>query len=222
MSMARQITGAGSLTDDIIKGPPAPPIDRGWGGGEGGNYDGRGADRRASFTGLFVLLAATTMVFAALTSAFVVRRGLSDDWASMHKPPILWVNTVVLLASSIVLDRARHALKARDRGKFNFWWTTATVLGVLFLAGQALAWYELKNAGVFIATNPSSSFFYVLTAAHAFHLLGGVSALIYVDVQALRLRLGPAKRTAIDVSAVFWHFLDGLWLYLMLLFYVWG
>jgi cytochrome c oxidase subunit III len=213
---------AGSLTHDIIKGPPAPPIDRGWGGGGGGNYDGRGADRRASFTGLFVLLAATTMVFAALTSAFVVRRGLSDDWASMHKPPILWVNTVVLLASSIVLDRARHALKARDRGKFNFWWTTATVLGVLFLLGQALAWRELKNAGVYIASNPSSSFFYVLTAAHAFHLLGGVTALIYVDVQALRLRLGPAKRTAIDVSAVFWHFLDGLWLYLMLLFYVWG
>jgi len=214
---------AGLLTHDIIKGPPAPPIDRGWGGGGGGgNYDGRGADRRASFTGLFVLLAATTMVFAALTSAFVVRRGLSDDWASMHKPPILWVNTIVLLVSSIVLDRSRHALKAGDRGQFNFWWTTATALGVLFLAGQAWAWHELKESGVYIATNPSSSFFYVLTAAHAFHLLGGVAALVYVDVQALRLRLGPAKRTAIDVTAVFWHFLDGLWLYLMLLFFVWG
>jgi cytochrome c oxidase subunit III len=213
---------AGSLTHDIIKGPPAPPIDRGWGGGGGGNHDGRGADRRASFTGLFVLLAATTMVFAALTSAFVVRRGLSDDWASMHKPPILWVNTAVLLASSIVLDRSRQALKARDRSKFNFWWTAATALGVLFLVGQALAWRELKTAGIYIASNPSSSFFYVLTAAHAFHLLGGVAALVYVDVKALRLQLGPAKRTAIDVTAVFWHFLDGLWLYLMLLFYVWG
>lgn len=162
------------------------------------------------------------MVFAALTSAFVVRRGLSDDWASMHKPPILWVNTLVLLASSVVLDRSRHALKSGDRSKFNFWWTVATALGVLFLIGQAWAWRELKLAGVFIATNPSSSFFYVLTAAHGFHLLGGVAALVYVDVQALRLRLGPAKRTAIDVTAVFWHFLDGLWLYLMLLFFVWG
>jgi cytochrome c oxidase subunit 3 len=168
------------------------------------------------------LLAASTMVFAALTSAFVVRRGLSDDWASMPKPPILWVNTAVLLASSIVLDRSRHALKKGDRSKFNFWWTAATALGVLFLLGQAWAWRELRDAGVYIASNPSSSFFYVLTASHAFHLLGGVSALIYVDIQALRLRLGPAKRTAIDVSAVFWHFLDGLWLYLMLLFYVWG
>jgi cytochrome c oxidase subunit 3 len=162
------------------------------------------------------------MVFAALTSAFVVRRGLSDDWLSMHKPPILWVNTAVLLASSVVLDRARYALRVRHRSRFNFWWTAATALGILFLIGQALAWRELKNAGVYIASNPSSSFFYVLTAAHAFHLLGGVTALVYVDVQALRLRLGPAKRTAIDVTAVFWHFLDGLWLYLMLLFYVWG
>ncbi len=211
----------GSLThDDIIQGPPPPPSERGWGGGGGG--DGRGADRRASFTGLFVLLAASTMVFAALTSAFVVRRGLSDDWASMHKPPILWLNTAILLASSIVLDRSRHALKKGDRSKFNLWWSIGTGLGILFLVGQAIAWRQLKDAGVFIATNPSSSFFYVLTASHAFHLLGGVTALIYVDVQALRLRLGPAKRTAIDVTAIFWHFLDGLWLYLMLLFYVWG
>jgi len=211
---------AGSLTHDVIKGPPAPPIDRGW-GGDGGN-DGRGADRRASFTGLFVLLAASTMVFAALTSAFVVRRRLSDDWASMPKPQILWLNTAVLLASSVVLDLSRRALKAGNRSRFNLWWTAGTALGILFLVGQAIAWSQLKSAGVFIASNPSSSFFYVLTASHAFHLLGGVLALAYVDVQALRLRLGPAKRTAIDVTAIFWHFLDGLWVYLMILFYVWG
>jgi cytochrome c oxidase subunit 3 len=211
---------AGSLTHDVIKGPPPPPTDKGWGGG-GGN-DGRGADRRASFTGLFVLLAASTMVFAALTSAFVVRRGLSDDWASMPKPAILWVNTAVLLASSFVLDLSRRSLKAGNRSRFNLWWSAGTALGILFLVGQAIAWSQLKNAGVFIASNPSSSFFYVLTASHAFHLLGGVAALVYVDVQALRLRLGPAKRTAIDVTAVFWHFLDGIWVYLMILFYVWG
>jgi cytochrome c oxidase subunit 3 len=212
---------AGSITQDIVKGPPPPPVDRGWGGGDG-DSGGRGADRRASFTGLFVLLAASTMVFAALTSAFVVRRGLSDDWASMHKPPILWINTLVLLASSFVLDLSRRALKAHDRSKFNLWWTAGTALGILFLVGQAVAWRQLKDAGVYIASNPSSSFFYVLTASHAFHLLGGVAALVYVDVQALRLRLGPAKRTAIDISAIFWHFLDGLWLFLMVLFYVWG
>jgi cytochrome c oxidase subunit 3 len=212
---------AGSLTHDIIKGPPPPPVDRGWGGG-GDNSEGRGSSRRASFTGLFVLLAASTMVFAAFTSAFVVRRGLSDDWASMEKPPILFVNTAVLLVSSLALDLARRALRKHDRSKFNLWWSIATGLGILFLIGQAYAWRVLKDAGVYVSTNPASSFFYVLTASHAFHLLGGVTALVYVDVQALRLRLGPAKRTAIDVAAIFWHFLDGLWVYLMVLFYVWG
>jgi cytochrome c oxidase subunit 3 len=162
------------------------------------------------------------MVFAAFTSAMVVRRGLGDDWATMSKPPILWFNTAVLLTSSFMLEMARRALKAGARGRFNTWWTAGTALGVLFLAGQTLAWVQLKNAGVFVSTNPSSSFFYVLTFAHAFHLLGGVGALAYVDVQALRLRLGPAKRTAIDISAIFWHFLDAIWVYLMVLFYVWG
>jgi cytochrome c oxidase subunit 3 len=213
---------AGSLTHDVIKGPPPPPIDRGWGGDGGGGSEGRGASRRASFTGLFVLLAASVMVFAAFTSAFVVRRGLSDDWTGTAKPKILFVNTAILLASSVLLDVSRRALKKHDRSGFNLWWTAATVLGVLFLAGQAVAWQQLKTAGIYVSSNPSSSFFYLLTASHAFHLLGGIAALLYVDVQALRLRLGPAKRTAIDVTAIFWHFLDGLWLYLMVLFYVWG
>ncbi|HTX36260.1 MAG TPA: cytochrome c oxidase subunit 3 [Bryobacteraceae bacterium] len=210
----------GILTHDVLKGPPPPPAEGGWGGD--GNSEGFGSSRKASFTALFVLLAASTMVFAAFTSAFVVRKGLSDDWVSMPKPPILFVNTAVLLASSALLEIARRTLRSGERSRFNAWWSAGTLMGILFLVGQALAWRELKEQGVFVASNPSSSFFYVLTACHAFHLLGGITALVYVDVQALRLSLGPAKRTAIDVTAVFWHFLDGLWIYLMILFYVWG
>ena len=213
---------AGSLTHDILKGPPPPPIDRGWGGGGGGS-EGRGSSRRASFTGLFVLIAASTMVFAAFTSAFVVRRGLSDDWATMPKPrdPVRQHRGAAGFehrARSFAPRRSRRAIAASSISGG----PSPTALGILFLLGQAYAWRELKDAGVYVSTNPASSFFYVLTASHAFHLLGGVIALVYVDVQALRLRLGPAKRTAIDVTAIFWHFLDGLWLYLMVLFYVWG
>lgn len=215
---------SGSLTHDRITGPPLPPAEGGWGDGNGGGggQDNRGSSRRASFTGLYVLLAASTMVFAALTSALVVRRGLSDDWLTMSKPPILLVNTAVLLLSSFALEMARRSLRSGARAKFNGWWTIGTALGMAFLGGQAVAWSQLNAAGAFISTNPSNSFFYVFTFAHAFHLLGGVGALFYVDVQALRLSLGPAKRTAIDISAIFWHFLDALWLYLMVLFYVWG
>jgi cytochrome c oxidase subunit III len=187
-------------------------------GGSGGSGDTRGA----SFIGLYVLLAASVMVFVALTGAFVFRRGLSGDWASTPKPPILFLNTAFLLASSFALEVARRALKAGIRSKFNAWWSAGAVLGVLFLLGQALAWQQLKGRGIYVATNPSSSFFYVLTASHAFHLVGGVAALIYVAVRSLRPILGPVRSTIVDISAIFWHFLNGLWVYLMVLLYVWG
>jgi cytochrome c oxidase subunit III len=208
------------LTSDIIHHPPPPPGGRGWGGD--GSDDGRGAFRRASFAGLLVLVAITAMVFAAFLTAFIVRRQETLNWQPIPKPPILLVNTGVLLASSLLLDVSRRALKHRNRIQFNWWWSLATAMGILFLLGQAEAWRELGHRGIFVASSPSSSFFYLFTAAHAVHLLGGVSALIYVDVQALRLQLGPAKRTAIDIAAIYWHFLDVVWLLLMLLFYVWG
>jgi cytochrome c oxidase subunit 3 len=209
-----------SITSDIIK-PPAPPRGGGFGGG-GGGPDGRGASRRASMTGLMVLLAATTMAFAAFTSAFVVRRGMSNDWEPLPLPPVVWVNTAVLLGSSLLLELARRSLRSGRRTAFNRYWTAGTLLGALFLMGQAYVWRELNAAGIFVSTNPSSSFFYLLTAAHGLHIFGGLTALVYVDVQALRLQLGPGKRTAVDVCAVFWHFVDGLWLYLLVLFLVWG
>jgi len=209
---------ASSVTTDIWKGGGQPP-DPGSGGGDG---SGRGASRRASMTGLMVLLAAVVMFFAALSSAFIVRRGLSNDWISTQMPPVLWLNTALLLASSVVLELARRALKAGQRESFNRLWTAGSALGVLFLIGQYVAWLQLRAQGIYLATNPSSSFFYVLTAAHAVHLIGGVVALVYVSIQAVRLQLGPGKRTAIDVSALYWHFLDGLWVYLLVLFLVWG
>jgi cytochrome c oxidase subunit 3 len=166
-------------------------------------------------------LTATGILFLSLSAAFLARRGISDDWVGIRKPPILWVNTLILVASSLVLDHGRYALRNHDRGRFNFWWTLATALGGIFLLGQFFAWEQLRRQGIYVATNPASAFFYVLTAVHALHLAGAMSAMIYVDVQALRLRLGPAKRTAIDITAVFWHFLDVLWLLLMALFYLW-
>jgi len=208
---------ARSLTHDVLKGAGIPPTGDNW---EGGGQPG--ANRRASLTGIMVLLSATTMVFAAFTSAFMVRRGLSNDWAATPLPRVLWLNTFVLVASSAALEFARRALRTGRREWFNRLWTAGAALGILFLLGQGWAWRQLNDAGVFIASNPSSSFFYLLTAAHAIHVLGGVAALVYVDVQALTLQLGPGKRTAVDVTAIFWHFMDGLWIYLMILLSVWG
>src|SRR5438270_8776561 len=110
---------ASSVTTDIWKGGDQPPGSGGFGGDDG---SGRGASRRASLTGLMVLLAAVVMFFAALTSAFVVRRGLSNDWEHTELPQVLWLNTAILLASSAVLEFARRALKAGQREKFNRLW----------------------------------------------------------------------------------------------------
>ena len=179
-----------------------------------------GVTRRASLFGLYLLLISSAVVFLALVAAFLARRSGAPDWVTIPKPRILWANTVLLLASSVCVEAARRQLKHRKREAFNRWWTGATALGVLFLAGQALAWQQLRAEGLFIASSPSAAFFYVLTATHAAHVVGAVGALIYVEMQAIQFRLGPAKRTGIDVSAIFWHFLDVMWLCLMGLFYL--
>jgi cytochrome c oxidase subunit III len=172
--------------------------------------------------GLYLLLVSSTVVFLSFIAAFLMRRSIASDWVSAPKPKILLVNTAILIISSGFIEKARHKLHLRNRVAFNRWWTAATVLGILFLVGQSIAWSQLADEGFYMASTPAVSFFYMLTACHATHVIGAVAALIYVDVQAVRFRLGPAKRTGIDVSAVFWHFLDVMWLGLMLLFYLLG
>jgi cytochrome c oxidase subunit 3 len=212
---------AGSATTDIIGGRGAPPPTRDF-GGDDSDPGGRGASRRASITGLLVLLAASVMLFAAFTSAFFVRRGMSNDWVNTPLPRILWINTGVLAVSGLAIELARRALRSGSRAAFSRYWTGGTILGAVFLCGQYAAWLQLNAAGIYLATNPSSSFFFLLTCVHAVHLVGGITALGYIEVHALLLRLGPGKRTAVDVSAYFWHFLDAIWIYLMALFFFWG
>jgi len=200
-----------------------PPIDEepfqweGDGGSDGGPND-LGASRKTSMIGLVVMMSASVMTFAALASALIIRRGLGNDWHKMPLPWILWPNTGVLLLSSVVLDTARRVLRRGRRILFNWLWCTGTVLGGVFLAGQTMAWRELHNSGRFLASNASNGFFYILTWTHAAHAIAGLAALLYVAVMALRFRLGPRKRTVVDVSTMFWHFLDVLWIFLMLMF----
>jgi cytochrome c oxidase subunit 3 len=200
---------------DAIKGPP-PPHTSGWGGG-----GEPGKRRRASLTGIYVVLAAVTMFFAALTSALVVRRGIGA-WTEIPLPPVLWLNTAVLVVSSAALELAQRSLNRGVRDAVNRWWTAGTALGLLFLGGQYYAWRQVAATGVTAASSPGGAFFYLFTFAHAVHVLGGVAALLYIEVQALRLQLGPGKRTAVEVTRLYWHFLAGLWIYLMLLFTFWG
>jgi len=169
-------------------------------------------------TGVWVGLAAITMSFAALTSALVVRQGSGMDWRHITLPPILYVNTLVLLASSVTLEVARRRMAGYVRGievgiaAPIFWLAITLSLGLLFVAGQYLAWLQLKAEGLFLATNPNSSFFYVFTGVHGLHVLGGLAGLVYV---IRKLRRSILRRSTFAAASQYWHFMDILWLYLL-------
>jgi len=201
-------------------GPPPTEWDDFHGGG-GGDPEDRGASRRNSLTGIVVLMCASVMTFSAFVSAVIVRRGLGTGWRSVPLPRIFWWNTGVLILSSVVLDLARRQLRKNNRVAFNWLWLGGTLLGAGFLAGQIEGWKELVGLGFYLQQDISGAFFYILTGAHATHAVGGLAALSYVAIQAFRFRLGPAKRTAVSVSVIFWHFLAVLWLVLMELFHAW-
>jgi cytochrome c oxidase subunit 3 len=191
-------------------------------GGEGGDSGepsgAMGVPQRAYVTGMFIALAGILMFFMAFVSAYIVRKGMPNNaWIPLQVPRILWLNTLILLASSFTLARAHNRFAAKDEEGFRHWWATTTVLGILFVAGQILAWRQLVAQGIFLATNPSSSFFYVFTGAHGLHLLGGILALLYVQFCATRK---VSKGTAIEVVSMYWHFMDGLWVFLFLLLYL--
>jgi len=176
-------------------------------------------------TGIWVGLAAIAMTFAALTSALVVRRGSGNDWSPIALPPILYFNTAILILSSLTLELARKRVGAFIRGQGvtrsqALGWLSATFgLGLVFVAGQYVAWLQLRSAGLYLATNPNSSFFYVLTAVHALHVLGGLGGL----ARTIR-RLAPAvpilRKSTLDATSYYWHFMGILWIYLLLILWL--
>ena len=184
-------------------------------------------------TGVWVGIAAITMSFAAYTSAMLVRAGSAPDWQHFRLPSILYVNTVLLLASSGTLELARARIAAvlgatpitdligRIVPAAALRWLYVTVaLGVLFVAGQVVAWKDLIAQGLFLATSPSSAFFYVFTGLHALHLLGGMAAMGYVVWGLGRGRAPASAKTntsALGAASLYWHFMGALWVYLLLI-----
>ena len=174
-------------------------------------------------TGIWVGLAAITMTFAAFTSALIVRQGSATDWRHIPLPPILYLNTLIIIASSVTLEVARRRVAAfmgglRDQALNPARWLYITLaLGVFFVAGQIVAWLQLKAQGFGLATNINYSFFYVLTVAHALHLLGGLGGMVRVIG---KLNHSTLRRSTLDATSRYWHFMGLLWLYLLLLLWI--
>jgi cytochrome c oxidase subunit III len=222
---------------------PAPPT----GGGDDGGFPDSGlpnygARLRRARLGLICAIATVSMVFVSLTSAYVVRRGLPTfddstrtyfrDWGEVQLPWLLLaINTALLLISSLTMEGARRDITRRAAlapvrsipgvslgEERNFPWLGVTVvLGLGFLVGQWIAWGELKNRGFFVNTNPNSSFVYLLTAAHAVHLAGGIVALLWAGITSLQHKPVEGRRIVVDVAAWYWHFMAVLWIYVFAL-----
>jgi cytochrome c oxidase subunit 3 len=162
--------------------------------------------------GVWMFLATILMLFAAFTSAYVVRRS-GSDWASIDLPQMLWVNTAVLIASSLALEGGRRA-RSRGRSVSARWGLSVAIgLGLLFLVGQLTVWRELVGRGVYLPTSPHSAFVYILSGIHGLHILAGLLLLVYTLTKMDR----RAATRLLMASATFWHFLAVLWIYLFVL-----
>jgi len=157
------------------------------------------ASARTAETLLFAFLATVVMLFAGFTSAYLIRR-TGSDWERLELPPLALLNTAVLLVSSLTLEAAR-------RGRPATWTRASLVLGVLFLAGQVQLWRALSEQGAFVTSQPQGAFLFLLSLVHGLHLLGGLGALTWVLAHGARPRL----------SALYWHFLALVWVYVLLL-----
>jgi len=175
--------------------------------------------------GMWVALASIAMMFTSLSSAYIVRSASANDWFPIAVPRVLFASTAFILFSSATLEVARRKLKQSFQDAYARYLLLTALLGLGFLASQLFAWRQLRAQGIYLSSNPHSSFFYLLTGAHAVHLLGGLLALTFLWLRSRRQssELGfVAKRQATaDAVTIYWHFMDALWIYLFLLLFLW-
>jgi cytochrome c oxidase subunit 3 len=219
--MATIVHDPPKLTEDGV--PPSS------GGGGWSGLPRRGGRTRvddsspASRTGVWVGMASIVMTFAAFTSAMIVRQGSSYDWQHFALPSVLYLDTALLLASSLVLEMARKKFSAfvggvksaRSAAALYLWITLG--LGLLFVAGQYMAWLKLRSEGLYLATTPSSSFFF--TVLHALHILAGLAGLTMV-IWRFSKPLPTLRISTLSTVSYYWHFVDVLWIYLLLLLWM--
>jgi cytochrome c oxidase subunit 3 len=195
-------------------------------GFRGGDIDDWGDDWRAGFyarnrpvppdvyrAGMLYGIGSIVSLFATMTAMLTIRWVASKEWRPIQLPEILYANTIVLVMSSFALQLAR--IYADDARRFACYVGATFALGLAFVAGQVIAWRQLLSQGVYVASNPGSALFYTMTAAHAVHLLGGIIALLWLVSRTRHLRTTGKLGLAAEVVGIYWHFMDGLWVFLM-------
>ena len=164
--------------------------------------------------GMWVSLASIAMLFTSLSSAYIVRSGVVNDWLPITVPRVMFGSTALILLSSVSIEIARRKLKQGLADSYSRYLLLTLFLGLGFLTSQLLAWRQLAQQGVYLQSHPHSSFFYLLTGAHAVHVVGGLLALGFVWLRSRR-------QAVADAVSIYWHFMDALWIYLFLLLFLW-
>jgi cytochrome c oxidase subunit 3 len=166
--------------------------------------------------GLGVFLAVATSLFALFISAYFMRR-VGADWTTLAVPKVLWLNTGMLILSSVAMQWTQTAARRGNRDGVRIGLNAAGVFSFSFLAGQLWAWQQLNAAGYFVAANPANAFFYVLTALHGLHLLGGLWVWVRTTAKVWRgVEVGKV-RLSVELCTVYWHYLLLVWLVLFAL-----
>ncbi|MFZ9505322.1 MAG: cytochrome c oxidase subunit 3 [Cyclobacteriaceae bacterium] len=162
---------------------------------------------------MWLFLATVVMIFASMTSAYIVRRA-EGDWKLFELPSLFYWTSIIIVASSVTMHLAYLNAKKNLLQKTQTWITATALLGLGFLVGQFYAWGQLVSSNVYFVGNPSESFVYVLSGLHGLHLVSAVIFLLIVWNSARLGKMGPKSLAQIEMCVTYWHFLGGLWLYL--------
>jgi len=171
---------------------------------------------------LWVAIGSICMMFAAFTSAYIVKRNQSK-WLDIDLPSAFWVSTIVIVISSITIHLALKSFKAREMSRYRLLITVTAVLGIAFCLSQFYGFSELKNNGIQIfgqGSNPAASFLGVIVGFHVLHVLAGVIAILFIFIKAYSSKVKNYSGVPIEMISTFWHFVDLLWIYLFI-FFMW-
>ena len=164
---------------------------------------------------LWIGLAGIVMMFAGLTSAYIVKRNLAN-WITFELPKIFWYSTAVIVCSSLTVILSRNFFRQREMKQYKLWLTVTLLLGILFVYMQYIGFGQLWYQGITLTRSVSFSFLYIIVGLHALHVIAGVIALIIVLAKAFSIKRKNYSPVSIDMMNTYWHFVDLLWIYLLI------
>lgn len=164
---------------------------------------------------LWIGLGSIIMMFAGLSSAYIVKRNQAN-WLTFDIPLIFWYSTAVIILSSITIMLSRKAFINRQMKQYKIWLGATFLLGLMFVWMQYFGFEQLWDSGITITRNVSFSFLYVIVGLHALHVLGGVIALLILFIRSFRIKTKNYSSISIDLMNTYWHFVDFLWIYLLI------